>query len=57
MEVNHDSSVLPDQFHCFAVVVECESGAFEDGGNRHERRGLLIARYSIHMPQGCGLCW
>ena len=56
MEVSYDSSELPDQFHYFAVVVECESSAFEDGGYRQEHRELFIARYIVHMPQGCGLC-
>jgi hypothetical protein len=57
MEMSHDPSVLPDQFHCFAVGVERESSAFEDGSYRQKRRGLLIARNGVHMPQGCGLCW
>jgi hypothetical protein len=57
MEVSHDPGVVPDQFHCIAVGVECESSTFEDGGYRQERRGLFVARYGVHMPQGCGLSW
>ena len=57
MEVSHDPSVLPDHFQCFAVGVQYESSTFEDGGYRQERGGLFVARYGVHMPQGCGLCW
>ena len=57
MEVDHDSSMLLDQFDSFNVSVERHPSAFADSSYRQESLRPSIARNGIHMPQGCGLCW